>query len=96
MLVYGTGSFHQSNCPGGGRILICDSSVHDAGGVKVVESAIVVVGWMRFVGSAWGVWRAWKYFGDILAFVEVQEINSTAQPRLRRITANTEKNCRTL
>jgi hypothetical protein len=52
MLVYGTGSFHQSSCPGGGRILICDSSVHDAGGVKVVESAIVVVGWMRFVGSA--------------------------------------------
>ena len=75
MLVYGTGSFHQSRYPGGGRILICDVYVHGDEGVNVVESAMVVVGCIRAVGSGWGVWRAWRYFGDILAILVLQTVS---------------------
>jgi hypothetical protein len=63
-------------------MLICDSSAHDGGGVNVVESAILVEGWTRVAGSAWGVWRTWRLFGDISAFVRLGIIKPTAQPAL--------------
>ena len=52
-------------------MLICEGSAHDAGGVKVVESARVVVGckvppWPKLFAGHAGVWRASRWFRDML------------------------------
>ncbi len=40
--------------------------MHDTGGVKVVGSASVVVGCVRVVARACGVWRARTKLGDMM------------------------------
>ena len=56
--------------------MICKGSAHDAGGMNVVERASVVVGWARIDARAWGVWRARRWFDDILAVRVVEKIES--------------------